>query len=194
MQAKNLKSGQQFEIPSCRKTMRNLVCLRVSGTAVTIDGEQLEEVTHFESKKTANGKMYRMPIKTEKVWKRLSGAQSYIALATNVEIDPSKPLVNVQKDANNQLFIENEDKPRQKNKRNLRGDKRGGKRGRKKMEIAFPKGKFIVPELATELNCSVTTIYSELKRLEKVGKAKIVDKQLRERGKPTPIWRVLTKN
>lgn len=72
---------------------------------------------------------------------------------------------------------------------------KSGKRGRAKIEIEFPKGRFTIPELAKEKGVSVTTIHNALIALGK--KAKIEGEAPRkpgQRGKPTKIWRVLTKD
>lgn len=76
MRAEQLIAGQSFEIPAIKDLMRNLVCLRVSGTSVMIDGEIRDDDT---------GEFRRInPNKNEK----------YIGLGVDVE-PTDVPLINV---------------------------------------------------------------------------------------------------
>lgn len=82
MQAKELRAGESFEMVNLKNVMRNLVCLRVSPTAVHISGEEKES--------------------SSDTWKPIKDAKGYISGST--EVRPlDKPLVNVSKSDNNQL-------------------------------------------------------------------------------------------
>jgi len=71
MKAEELRIGESFEIPALKDLMRNLVCLRISPTAVRIDGEMLDP-------DTGN-------------WRPFKSNTTEKYIATSVEVEP-KPI------------------------------------------------------------------------------------------------------
>ena len=59
--------------------------------------------------------------------------------------------------------------------------------------IKFPKGKFLIQELANDLNISVPCINQRLMKMREAGDAQIVGRARQEgqRGCGTPYWKVI---
>ena len=70
-------------------------------------------------------------------------------------------------------------------------EKKGRGRGRKKIEINFPKGKFTIVQVAEQNNVSTTCIYLKVQQKIGLGEIKIVDEKKGGRGKPTKIYKVI---
>jgi len=172
MQAKDLLIGQRFESKHCKATLRDLICLRQSYTAVYVSCEERADL--------------------HSPWKR---TRNYIACES--EVEPKDEIVEIINDGYGSISIElpEESAPKVRLKKELKTktrapeEKTNGKRGRKRVEVIFPKGKFTIPEVAKENNVSVTAVYLKLIELQKTGNAKIVDERASSgRGRPTKIW------
>jgi len=165
MQAKDLVIGQRFESKHCKATIRDLICLRKSYTAVYVSCEQRADINSL--------------------WKR---TREYIACES--EVEPKEEIVDITRDGYGSITI---NEPETELPIIKKAKKAKGKRGRKRVEINFPRGKFTIPEVAKENNVSVTAVYLKLLELQKAGNAKIVSERASSgRGRPTKIWKVLT--
>lgn len=166
MQARNLLIGQSFQISSCAQSIRNLVCLRHSPTSI---------YAVFEERKGIN-----------ESWKR---TYDYLSNSTEVQIDESKPLLEVSQNSRGELDIEG-----RFNHSEIEKSKNAslGGRGRKSKTIEFPKGKFTIPDLAKKLGVSTTHIYLKITAMVGEGEAKVVEEKRKagQRGRATKYYQV----
>ncbi len=114
-------------------------------------------------------------------WKKDS---HYIGGTAEV-IPLDKPLATIEKSFGGVLRVVGD------YKEDINVEKR--KRGRKGVEIAFPKEAFTIPKLAEKLGCSTTHIFVKVKAMLKKGEIRIVGKKRKknQRGRATCFYQLL---